>query len=286
MLNWLSGRKAAGAAPQLKRARHVIAALPQDNAVVAVKAISEALEAVNSTGTLTLVECYDEIQRLDSAAVAHTLLREYLNTSRQKKLHEGELWNSAYACWSELATAYVRCVQRYAADANGGVAFRLQVPVALARAVRALRCQLQWTRIRYAAPGTELWSGLANLFLFVEANPFDEAVLIYPGETTTIKLELLKALMQSALSCENLQPPGQDLASSVVSRFAPMFVLSKTSDAACERVAFVVLNVDARRVWVASAAPCVLPPLRFRRLKQCAVFSIQCTNMKSRRHHA
>ena len=234
MLNWLSGRKVAGAAPQVKRAQRVIAALPQDNAVVAVIAITEALEAINSAGTLTLVERYDEIQRLDSAAVAytHTLLREYLNTSRQKKLREGELWNSAYGCWSELATAYVRCVQRYGADVHGAVAFRLQVPVALARAVRALRRQLQWARIRYAAPGAEVWSGLANLLLFVDTNQFDEAVLIYPGETTTIKLEFLKVLMQSALSSENLQPPGQDLASSVVSRYAPMFMLSKTPDAA------------------------------------------------------
>ena len=235
MLNWMSGRTTAGAAPVVKRARDVIAALPQGNAVAAVKAIAEALEAINSAETLTLDERYDEIQRLDSAAVAHThtLLREYLNTSRQKKLREGDLWNSAYGCWSELATAYVRCVQRYAADAPGAVGFRLRVAVALARALRALRRQLQWARIRYAAPSTALWSGLASLYAFVEAGNVDEAVLIYPGETTTIKLEFLKALMQSALSCENLQPPGQDLASSVVSQFASMFVLSKTPDPAC-----------------------------------------------------
>jgi hypothetical protein len=78
-----------------------------------------------------------------------------------------------------------------------------------------------------------LWSGLANLYAFVEASNVEEGVLIYPGETTTIKREFLKALMQSALSCESLQPLGQDLATLVVSHFAAMFVLSKRPDAGC-----------------------------------------------------
>lgn len=203
--------------------------------MAAVGAITEALEAIKNADALTLNERYDEIQQLDIAVVAHTrtLLREYLNTSRQKKQREGELWNSAYGCWSELASAYVGCVQRYAADANGAVTFRLKVPVALARALRALRRQLQWTRIRYAVPSRQLWSDLASLYSFSPASSVGEPVLIYPGESTSIKLEFLKALMQSALSCEILQPPGQDLATQVVSHFAPMFVLSRKADAGC-----------------------------------------------------
>ena len=235
MLNWIGGRKSAGAFPANKRARDVIAALPQNNAVAAVNAITEALEGIRGVEALTLDERYDEIHQLDIAALEHTrtLLREYLNTSRQKKLREGELWNCAYGCWSELAAAYVDCVQRYSADAQGAVAFRLKVAVALARALRALRRQLQWTRIRYAAPSAELWSGLASLYSFIEGSRVDDSVLIYAGETTTIKSEFLKALMQSALSCENLQPLGQDIATQVVGHYAPMFVLSKTADAGC-----------------------------------------------------
>lgn len=228
MLNWSEGgAKATGGAVQ--RARDVIAALPPRNAVAAVRAITEALESINAAADMALDLRYSEIQQLDAATVEHTqtLLREYLNTPRQKKLREGELWGSAYDCWRELATAYVRCVQRYAADPRSAVAFRVNVPVALARALRALRRQMQWTRLRYAAPGAPLWSGLASLYAFVESSNIDEGVLIYPGETTTIKQEFLKALMQSALSCESLQPPGQDLASAVVSQYAPLFVLSK-----------------------------------------------------------
>jgi hypothetical protein len=235
MLNWMGGRKTTGTFPAIKRARDVVAALPKGNAVAAVHALTEALEAVRNVEALTLDERYDEIQQLDIAAATHThtLLREYLTTSRQKKLREGELWNTAYGFWSELATAYVVCVQRYAADSQGAVTFRLKVSTALARALRALRRQLQWTRIRYAAPTKELWSGLAELYSYVETGNIDEDLLIYPGENTTIKREFLKALMQSALSCDNLQPPGQDLATAVVSQFAGVFVLSKTEDVGC-----------------------------------------------------
>ncbi len=235
MLSWFTGRKAVAAAPTVRQSRDVIAELPQNNAVAAVGAVTEALAVINSSDALTLDKRYTEIQRLESAAVTHThtLLREYLNTARQKKLREGELWNSAYECWSELATAYVGCVQRYAADIRSGMAFLPHAPVALARAVRALRRQLQWARIRYAEPSAELWAGLATLMVYADANAFDQPVEIYPGETTTVKGEFLKALMQAVLSCENLRPPAQDIASAVVSQFASKFVLSVTMDEGC-----------------------------------------------------
>lgn len=234
MLNW-PGKRGSASRSAVKRARGVLAALPQGNAVAAVKAITEALESIGNAEGMRLEDRYDDIQQLDIAAQEHTqeLLREYLNTARQKKIREGELWNGAHEYWSGLAAAYARCVQRYSADPHGAVAFRLKAPVALTRAIRALRCQLQWTRIRYAAPKAELWSELANLYSVAESADADKELLIYPGETTTTQREFLKTLMQSALSSEELTPQGQDFASVVVSHFAPSFVLSTTPDSGC-----------------------------------------------------
>src|SRR5205085_12053199 len=97
------------------------------------------------------------------------------------------------------------------------------------------------------------WMGLANLYAYIEPENVEEEMLIYPGESTTIKREFLKALVQSALSCENLQPPGQDLATYIVSRYSPEFVLSKTPDSGCTHwfdlkhpQAPVLLSRDAR----------------------------------------
>ncbi len=230
-----SGKHGAAGGSGVKQARGVFAALPGVDAVAAVKALTEALENIRSADGLPLNDRYAEIQRLDVAAVEHTraLLREYLSTARQKKLREGELWNGAYGYWRELAAAYLRCVQCYAADPRGAVTFKLEAPVALTRALRALRRQLQWTRIRYATPGKELWLELANLYSAVASSNVDGELLIYPGEITTVKREFLKAMMQSALSCEDLQPQAQDIASAVVSHFAPQFVFSMKPGSGC-----------------------------------------------------
>ncbi len=235
MLNWMGTPTPAGSLSLLRDPHVVIAALPGDNAVAAVAQIAEALEALNSTETLRLEERYDDIYLLDAAAVerTHLLLREYLNTSRHVKQREDELWRGAYRCWRALAAAYAICVQQYAADPAATAGFGKLSHVAVARAMRALRRQLQWLRIRYAEPVPDIWTGLAQLYTYIEPQDIEAEMLIYPGETTTIKREFLKALVQSALSCENLQPPGQDLATFIISRYAPAFVLSKTPRPGC-----------------------------------------------------
>ena len=235
MLNWMGTQKTADPMSLLRDPHDVIAALPADNAVAAVVQITEALEAINCTDTLTLEERYDDIYLLDAATVERTrlLLRDYLQDSRQTQQHETEVWNGAYNCWHALATAYVICVQRYATDPAAAAGFRKPARVAVARAMRALRRQLHWLRLRYAPPVPAIWTGLANLYTYIEPENIDEEMLIYPGETSTIQREFLKVLMQSALSTENLQPPGQDLATFIVSRYATHFVLSRAPDAGC-----------------------------------------------------
>ena len=235
MLNWMGTPKAAGNLSLLRDPHVVIAALSVDDAVAAVAQITEALEALNSTETLRLEERYDDIYLLDAATVerTHLLLREYLNTSRHVKQREDELWNGAYHCWRALAAAYAICVRQYAEDPAATAGFGKLAHVAVARSMRALRRQLQWLRIRYTAPVPAIWAGLAQLYAYIEPQDIAAEMLIYPGQTTTIQREFLKALVQSALSCENLQPPEQDLATFIVSRYAPDFVLSKQPQPGC-----------------------------------------------------
>lgn len=235
MLNWMGTQKTADGMALLRDPHDVISGLPTDDPVAAVAQITEALDAINSADTLTLEERYDDICMLDAATVDYTrtLLREYLQTSRQTKQRESDLWNGAYNCWNELATAYVLCVQHYAADPAAAAGFRKPARVSVGRAIRALRRQLHWLRLRYAAPAPSIWMGLANLYTYIEPENIDEDMLIYPGETSTIKREFLKVLLQSVISTDNLQPSGQDLATFIVSRHASHFVLSRTADAGC-----------------------------------------------------
>ncbi|HTD89826.1 MAG TPA: hypothetical protein VK663_04135 [Burkholderiales bacterium] len=235
MLNLTGTQKITDTLSLLRDTHDVIAELPAGDAVAAVAQITDALAAINGADTLTLEERYDDIHLLDAATVDRTrlLLREYLDTSRQMKQREAEIWNRAYHCWRELATAYSTCVQRYASDAAAVSAFHKPARVAVARAIRASRRQLQWLRIRYAPPVPAIWTSLADLYAYIEPENIEEEMLIYPGETTTIRHEFLKVLIQSALTCENLQPREQDLLTFIVGRYASSFVLAKSALAGC-----------------------------------------------------
>ncbi len=219
----------------LQDTHDVIAALPIDDAVAAVARITEALAAINGADALTLEERYDDIFLLDTATVERTrlLLREYLTTARHTIQRESALWNGAHHCWRELAKAYALCAQRYAADRAAAAGFQRLAHVAEARAIRALRRQLQWLRLRYATPGAEIWSALAHLYAAVAPDIVEQEMLIYPGESTTIQREFLKALVLAALPSENLKPQEQDLATYIVSRYASSFVMSRSADAGC-----------------------------------------------------
>jgi len=219
----------------LRDAHDIIAELPPDDAVAAVRQITDALSAINGADALTLEERYDDICLLDAATVERTrlLLREYLNTSRHTKQRESDLWNGAYGCWRELATAYALCVQRYADDTAAAAGFQKLAQISAARAMRALRRQLQWLRIRYVPPVPAIWEGLASLYVYIESEDIEAEMLIYPGESTSIKREFLKTLALGVLTSDNLMPPQQDLATYIVNRYANAFVLSQTPDAGC-----------------------------------------------------
>ena len=191
-LNAMAAPKTVSTLSLLRDPHGVIAALPADDAVAAVAQITEALEALNHTDAPGLEERYDDICLLDAALVERTrlVLREYLNTSRHVKQREAQLWEGAYRCWRALATAYAICVQQYACDPAAAAGFGKLARAAVARAMRASRRQLQWLRIRYAAPLPAIWTGLAQLYSYIEADSSDDIdaeMLIYPGETTTIQ---------------------------------------------------------------------------------------------------
>lgn len=235
MSNGQDAPSAVEALSLLREAHDIIAALPSDDPVAAIRQITEALAAINGAGALTLEERYDDISLLEVPMIEHTrlLLREYLNTTRHTRQRESDLWNSAYHCWHELAVAYALCVQQYARDRMAAAGFQKLAHAAAARAIRGLRRQLQWLRVRYAPPPATLWVHLAQIYSQLEPEGVSEEMVIYAGENTTIEREFLKLLALSALTSENLMPLEHDLATFFVNRYANDFVLSHSPDAGC-----------------------------------------------------
>src|SRR5262245_308563 len=143
MLSWF-GRRKPDAKPAYRGARDVIARLAGQDSAHDLAAVTAALEAVTGGNAVTLEDRFDELQKLDGAGQPRLfdMIKEYLATPRHKKVRENELWGGAYGYLIELYNAYLSCLQRYEADPQGSSRFRMKLPIAVARALRALRLQL------------------------------------------------------------------------------------------------------------------------------------------------
>lgn len=232
MRNGNDTHETADSSPLLRETRSIVAALPTDDTVAAAGQIATAIAVMTRNSAIAPQHRFDALCVFDEAAATHTglLLQEYLNTPRHTRQRESELWQGAYRYWCELATAYALCAQTgWDSSAAGGVPPCARV--AVARAIRALRRQLQWLRIRYAPPPPPLWASLAALLLWSEAAGITENVVLYAGVNTTLQREVLKALALAVLTGDNLMPPEQAWVNHLVKRYANDFALSRSPEA-------------------------------------------------------
>lgn len=254
MANGKDTHVSAAASPWLRDTLEVVAALPAGDAVMAARQIAAAL-ATLADGSGPAAQRLEAIGLLDAAAAVHTdaLLAEYLNTSRHTRQRESELWQGAYRCWCELAAAYAQCVpgNAHAVDAAD---FDAGAELAAARAIRALRWQLQWLRIRYAPAPPQLWQTLAALWLRSEAAGIDREIALYPGFTTTLARELLKLLALAVLTGENLMPHEQGWVMHLVEHYAGDFVLARVPATGCTH-SFDLQRPQAPLLLTADAPP-------------------------------
>jgi hypothetical protein len=228
MANWF-GRRNTSAKPEYRGAHEVIARLAGLDRAKDLAAITMALEAVAGSNVLALEDRFSEIQKLDGAGqpCLFKMIEEYLATPRHKKARESELWGGAYGYLVELYNAYLSCLQRYEADVRGSTRFRIDLPIAVARALRALRLQLKWALLRYVTPEPRLWTEIAALYDFAVANKLaDEQVPFYPGRKITVTEEFVKALMIAGSSHDSLRPAELDLATRLVDHYSQFFKIS------------------------------------------------------------
>ena len=255
MLDWF-GRRKPGNKPAYRKARDVIANLGGHDSAGDLAAVTVALEALTNHGDLLPEERFDEIQLLDSAGQPRLfeMIKAYLSTPRQKKARESELWGGAYGYLQELYLAYLLCVRRYEADAGGSPRFRRSLPVAVARALRALRLQLKWALLRYTEPDQRIWTEMAELYRFAVSNGIaEEAVPFYPGRQITVREEFVKGLMVAASSSDSLRPAELNLATRLVDHYSSFFILAGTPTEGCTH--WFDLNAPCAPVRASRAPP-------------------------------
>jgi hypothetical protein len=211
-----------------KQARSLIAEFPAQDPAKALGEVTFWLDSVNRTDGFKLDYRFELYDALDQAAKTHQrkLSQDYLATDRQEKFRESKLWNTIFEFWKTLGHGYNLCVEQFQAGAVGAAALKKDLPVIVARALRALTLQLKWSALRYGPVDDRVWGELGRLYLFAEARRFVATpVDIYPGAhgQGTIEQEFLKALMLGVSSTDGLTPIKQEIAERIVAHFGSLY---------------------------------------------------------------
>jgi hypothetical protein len=237
MLNFLGGAKVDHPMADARKAKEIVDELPADP-LKALADITQWLESLRETAGFKADRLFENIDLLDAAAKNHQrrIAQDYFATSRQQKFQENRLWSSSHGFWKALSDAYLECIQRFESSQTGGTAFRKNLPVIVARSLRALTLQLKWILVRYGPVNPQLWSDLGRLYQFAEAAGFAEsAVAVYPGAHGggSVRQEFLKAVMLAASSTDGLSPLRQELAERAVAHFSPGFRMAAAPGPGC-----------------------------------------------------
>lgn len=237
MLSFLTGGKVDHPMADARKAREIVAELPADP-LKALADITQWLESLAETKAFKTDRLFENIDLLDGAAKNHQrkLAQDYFSTSRQQKFQENRLWTGSHAFWKALSDAYLECVNRFEQGHTGGTAFRKNLPVIVARSIRALTLQLKWILVRYGPVEPQMWAAVGRLYQFAEASGFaGSTVAIYPGSHGggSVQQEFLKALMLGVSSTDGLSPLRQEIAERAVAHFSPGFSVAAQPGPGC-----------------------------------------------------
>jgi len=245
----------------IKQAKTYIAELPAD-AYKAIEEIAYWLDSITRTGEFKADYRYALIDMLDQAAKnhQHKLSQDYLATERKQKFLETRLWKVMFEFWKALGDAYLRCIEQYQA---GSTAIKKDLPVIVARALRALTLQLKWQLLRYGPIEDRIWADIGRLYQFAETRYFvADQIAIYPGAhgTSSVQREFLKAVILGVSSTDGLAPLRQEVAERVVAHFGGLFTLEEQPADGCNYFLDLAMREPPARVRKGAADT---PTVRF-----------------------
>jgi hypothetical protein len=222
----------------IKQAKKLIAELPASDSVKALEEITFWLDSISRTEGFRTDARFELLELLDQAAKNHQrkVGQDYLSGQRLQKFQENKLWTTAFEFWKLLGASYNQCVEEFQSGASGSGAIKKQLPVIIARALRALTLQLKWLLLRYGPIDDRLWSELGRLYHFAETQRNAMATVeVYPGAhgRSSVRHEFLKAMMLGVSSTDGLNLMEQEIAERAVAHFGSRYVVQDQPGPAC-----------------------------------------------------
>lgn len=227
--------------------------------------VSGWLQALLAQDGLSFAHRLEVIDLLDRMARNHqfSLVPDYLQTARMRKLVESQLWQTSFGFWQALGDAYLDALERFQAAPAAEAADRSALPWVTGRILRMLGLQLKWTWLRCAPVPQRLWRDLARTYLLAEGWGFAaRRCTLYPGKQglSSPQEELLRPLMLAMASPDALTPRQQHVAERLAAYLSGRFALHTTPGPACSFVFDLSLHQPPARARK-SALP--TPPQRF-----------------------
>ena len=214
----------------IKEAKKLLDELPSSDAFRCADELTHWLESVMTAEGFKAEYRAQLIQLLDETAQPHLrkLARDYMSSPRLAKHQEIRLWTALHDYWRQAASAYVSCVDVFAAGGKSADALKGSLPLLLVRALRALAAQMKWMYVRYGPMDPSVWGVIAKVYAFAEQRKLAQsAVSVYPGVAgeSTPEQEFLKVVMLAASSPDSLLPQEMELCERLIAHFCTSFTL-------------------------------------------------------------
>ena len=239
MLDWfkqLSG-KPDHPLRDAEAAKEILAGLPEGVSLETLEQISHWVGSVKDTAGFACDDRLAVMCLLDAAGATHvgSLFDQFYAKIHQQDGNTRKIWDALCEFWGRLAEGYAQCVADFEHGEKGAKNVADQMPLALARSLRAASLRFKLRHLRYVAIDTKSWAPLYRMYAFGELKEFDIVpVVAYAHEVhTTVRAELIKVLALY-LAAPHEFPPGQlELAYRILARFAISTEWSRVPQASC-----------------------------------------------------
>jgi hypothetical protein len=240
MLDWLKqfGGKLDHPLRDAAAAKEVLAGLPDGVSVDTLEQLSHWVGSVKDTPGFACDDRLAVMRLLDQASAAHTgpLFNQFISKIHEQDRTTRKIWDALCEYWGRLAEGYAQCVADYQRGEKGAKNIEEEMPLALARALRAASLHFKLRYMRFIGIDVKAWAPLYRMYAFAELKGFDDRPLVaYAREVhTTARAELLKILLLH-LAAPHAFPSGQlELAFRILARFATSAEWSRVPQAGCK----------------------------------------------------
>ena len=221
-------------------ARRILAELADTEPAAALDQIAHWAETLRDFDGFSCDDRLEVAAEVDATGREHVeaVFAQFLERIHKRDRAQRKLFEPLYSFWIGISGAYGRCVFDHQRGEKGAARVRKDLPLALARSIRAQGVAVRMRLLRYVSLDANMWQAPCRLLAYAETLGIDaEAVIAYPREIrTTPRAEFLRLMGLSLAALHELPPEQVELAGRILDRFAISFAWSREPAPECNFV--------------------------------------------------